>query len=201
MPTGVSLRDARAQLLAAAERVLRRGPGALTTRAITAEAGCAKGVLHRHFTDLDDLLVALVREHVDRLGEQSARLRAAAGRDPVVPAVAAALTEFFGPVALSVVGLIIARDGLRARLRAVTPTGVPLLTEGAAMLAGHLAAEREHGRIDPAADVDVLAATLIGTVHLAFAGRDGEPPPAAEVERLVAGVLSRVLVDPRTASP
>ena len=52
MPTGVAIRDVRQQLFAAAERVLLRdGPSGLTSRAVTAEAGCAKGVLHRHFAD------------------------------------------------------------------------------------------------------------------------------------------------------
>jgi AcrR family transcriptional regulator len=42
----VALRDARQQLFDAAERILlRSGPNALTSRAVTAEAGCAKGVL------------------------------------------------------------------------------------------------------------------------------------------------------------
>ncbi|MEY9997042.1 hypothetical protein ABIE67_009074 [Streptomyces sp. V4I8] len=46
MPTGVHLRDARQQLFDAAERVLLRdGPNGLTSRAVTDEAGCAKGVL------------------------------------------------------------------------------------------------------------------------------------------------------------
>ena len=50
MPTGTAIRDAREQLFAAAERILLRdGPNALTSRAVTTEAGFAKGVLHRHF--------------------------------------------------------------------------------------------------------------------------------------------------------
>jgi AcrR family transcriptional regulator len=191
VPTGVSLRDAREQLLAAAERVLRSGgPGALTSRAITTEAGCAKGVLHKHFADLDELLVALVQDRIARLDGQAAALRAATGQDSLVATVAGALTEIFGSVALHVVGLIIARDGLRARLRAGSPTGMPLLSEAAAMLAGYLAAERDLGRLAADADVEALALTLIGTGHLAFAGRDGDAPPAEEVERLVAGVLA-----------
>ena len=61
MPTGVALRDAREQLFDAAERILLRdGPNALTSRAVTTEAGCAKGVLHRHFTDFDAFLTDLV---------------------------------------------------------------------------------------------------------------------------------------------
>jgi AcrR family transcriptional regulator len=47
MPTGVALRDPRQQLFDAALRVLiRGGVAALTSRAITDEAGVAKGVLH-----------------------------------------------------------------------------------------------------------------------------------------------------------
>jgi AcrR family transcriptional regulator len=62
VPTGVHLRDARQQLFDAAERVLLRdGPNALTSRAVTDEAGCAKGVLHRHFTDFDAFLTDLAQ--------------------------------------------------------------------------------------------------------------------------------------------
>jgi AcrR family transcriptional regulator len=47
VPTGVAFSDARVRLFDAAERVLLRdGPNALTSRAVTTEAGCAKGVLH-----------------------------------------------------------------------------------------------------------------------------------------------------------
>ena len=54
MARGVAIPEVREQLFAAADRVLTRtGPAGLTTRAITAEAGVANGVLHRHFRDLD----------------------------------------------------------------------------------------------------------------------------------------------------
>ena len=49
------------QLFAAADRVLvRDGPAGLTTRTVTAEAGVANGVLHRHFRDLDEFLASFV---------------------------------------------------------------------------------------------------------------------------------------------
>lgn len=190
MPTGVALRRAREQLFDAAERVLlRAGPSALTSRAVTTEAGCAKGVLHRHFTDFDGFLVELVADRIARLGPRSAALREAAGTRTVAENVAAVLTELFGSVALSIVALIIARDELRTRLRATMPTGVPLLSEAATMIAGYLAAERESGRVAPDTDVDLLALTLIGSGHLLFAGRDGEPPEPGEVETLVTSII------------
>ena len=65
MPTGVAIRDARQQLFGAAERVLlRAGPSALTSRAVTAEAGVAKGVLHRHFADFDAFLAEFVLDRI-----------------------------------------------------------------------------------------------------------------------------------------
>ena len=68
VPTGIPIRDIRDQLFDAAERVLLRdGPSALTSRAVTTEAGVAKGILHRHFPDFDAFLAALVLTHIERL--------------------------------------------------------------------------------------------------------------------------------------
>src|SRR6185436_3132989 len=108
-----ALRDVREQLFGAAERVLLRdGAQALTSRAVTAEAGVAKGVLHRHFADFDAFLAELVRDRVARIGAQAAALRESAGTGTVVGNLTAALTELFDSVAVAVVGLLIFRDGL-----------------------------------------------------------------------------------------
>jgi AcrR family transcriptional regulator len=196
VPTGVAMRDAREQLFDAAERVLlRAGPNGLTSRAVTTEAGCAKGVLHRHFADFDAFLAELVRDRIARLGSQAADLRDSAGTGTVAGNLADALTDLFGSVALGIVGLVIARDGLRARLRQTSPVGVPLLTEAAAMIASYLAAERDLGRIAADADLDALAPTLIGAGHLLFAGRDGTPPEAGAVRKIVTTVIAAVTRD------
>ncbi|WRZ88687.1 TetR/AcrR family transcriptional regulator [Streptomyces sp. NBC_01007] len=191
MPTGVALRDAREQLFAAAERVLLRdGPNALTSRAVTMEAGCAKGVLHRHFADFDVFLAELVRDRIARLDVQAAALRESAGTGTVAGNLTAALADVFGPLALGMLGLVVARDALRARLRETTPTGLPLLTEAAAMIGSYLRAERDLGRIAPDADVDTLALTLIGTGHLLFAGGESTPPDLEGVRRMVTSVVA-----------
>jgi len=190
VPTGVAIRDPREQLFEAAERVLLRdGPTALTTRAVTAEAGCANGVLHRHFADFDAFLAELVRDRIARVTRQGAALRESAGTGTVDGHLSDALTDLFGSVALAIVALIIFRDGLRARLRQSTPAGVPLLTEAAAMIAAYLAAERDLGRIAADADTGTLAATLIGAAHLLFAGRDGIPPEPETVRKMVTSVI------------
>lgn len=188
MPTGVAIRDPREQLFAAAERVLvRDGPNALTSRAVTTEAGVAKGVLHKHFTDFDDFLAELVQDRIARL--ETLGLRDAAGTRTVTDNLTDVLMELFESVAVAIVGLITFRDGLRARLRKDRPTGVPLLTEATTMIVDYLAAERDRGRIAADADIDTLGLTLIGSGHLLFADRTSPAPDQATVRKLVVNVL------------
>ncbi|QTR03874.1 TetR family transcriptional regulator [Saccharothrix algeriensis] len=191
MPTGVALRDVREQLFDAADRVLlAAGPSALTSRAVTEEAGCAKGVLHRHFADFDAFLAGFVLDRAHRVDARTAALRESAGTGDVVGNLADALTALFGSVAVAIVALVTFRDGLRARLRETWPAGVPVLTEAAVALADYLAAERDLGRVAADADVDTLAFTLIGTAHLLFADRTGAAPEADAARRAVASVLA-----------
>ena len=197
MPTGVAIRDVRDQLFDAAERVLLRdGPNALTSRAVTTEAGCAKGVLHRHFADFDAFLAEFVLDRAGRVDAQTIALLGAAGTGTVAGNLAGALTALFGSAAVAVVALITSRDELRARLRETMPAGVPVLTEAVGMIAAYLTAERDLGRIAPGAEVDGLAPTLVGTGHLLFADRTGTPPDAAAVLKAVTAVLGPSLRPP-----
>ncbi|WIM99201.1 TetR/AcrR family transcriptional regulator [Actinoplanes oblitus] len=192
MPTGVALRDVRRQLFEAADRILlRAGPSGLTSRAVTTEAGCAKGVLHRHFDDFDAFLADYVLDRVERLAPEAAALRETAGSGTVAGNLTTTLTAVFESVAVAIVALVTFRDGLRARLRRTWPAGVPVLTEAAEMIAGYLAAERDLGRIPAGAEVETIAAMLIGTGHLLFADRTGEPPGPERVHRMVTSVLSQ----------
>jgi AcrR family transcriptional regulator len=198
VPTGVAIRDVREQLFDAAERVLLRdGPNALTTRAVTTEAGCANGVLHRHFDDFDAFLAEFVLDRIHRMAPQAAALRESAGTGTVADNLTAALTALFSSVAVAIVPLITFRDGLRARLRQTWPVGVPVLTEAATMIAAYLAAERDLGRIAADADVDTLAPTLIGAGHLLFADRNATPPEAGAIHKMVTTVLAGVVQGPQ----
>jgi AcrR family transcriptional regulator len=197
VPTGVAIRDVREQLFDAAERVLLRdGPSALTTRAVTTEAGVAHGVLHRHFADFDAFLAELVHDRVTRMAGDAAALRASAGTGTVAGNLAGALTVLFDSVAVAMVPLITFRDGLRARLRETWPTGVPVLTEAVAMIASYLTAERDLGRIAADVDVDTFAPMLIGAVHLRSTDREAPRPEAAAVHAMVTTVIAGVVREP-----
>jgi len=114
----------------------------------------------------------------------------------VVDHLTGALCELFGPVTVAIVALITFRDGLRARLRDGGLAGIPPATQGAAMIAAYLTAERESGRLAGDADVDTLAPTLVGAGHLLFADRSTAPPQTAAVRRMVATVLAGALPPP-----
>jgi AcrR family transcriptional regulator len=187
----MAIQDVRAQLMDAAERVLlRAGPSALTSRAVTTEAGCAKGVLHRHFDDFDDFLAAFVTDRIHRMAPRAAALRDAAGTGSVTLNLTEALTAVFTSAAVAIVPLVTFRDELRARLRDTWPAGIPILTEAATMTEEYLAAERDRGRLTPAAPVEGLAPTLIGGAHLLYADRTGPTPTPADIHHLVTTVLT-----------
>ncbi|MEV0095041.1 TetR/AcrR family transcriptional regulator [Streptomyces sp. NPDC050738] len=192
MPTGVHLRDARQQLFDAAERLLLRdGPNGLTSRAVTDEAGCAKGVLHRHFSDFDAFLTALVLDRAAQLEEQAMTLRASAGTGTVADNLTSALTTLFGPVPVAIIPLITFRDELRARLRvARSGGGIAILAQVTTAVSAYLAAERERDRIAADADIDSLTLSLVGGGHLLFADRDSGPPTTAVVNKLVTTVIA-----------
>ena len=196
MPTGVPIKDVEVQLFEAAERILLTGgPNALTSRAVTDEAGVAKGVLHRHFADFDGFLAAFTLDRIARLDDQASALRAAAGTGTVTGNLARALTDVFGSVGLALMGLVMSRDELRTRLRAAGAGRVPVARQATAMIAAYLEAERDLGRVRSGADIEAVALTLIGTAHLLFAGRDGAGPASSEVLRAVITVMAGALTN------
>lgn len=199
MPSGVHLRDPRQQLFDAAERVLLRdGPHALTSRAVTDEAGCAKGVLHRHFADFDTFLAGLVLDRASRLTSSAEALQAAVGTGRIAGNLAKALLDLFGPVPMAIIPLITFRDDLRAKLREARPAGgVAILAETTQAVSAYLHAEQDRGRISPDADVDALTLSLVGGGHLLFSDRDQGTPDHAALLRFVTSTVERSLAGRR----
>jgi AcrR family transcriptional regulator len=165
-PRGVAIPDLREHLFRATERVLtREGPSGLTSRAIALEAGVAKGVLHNHFTDLDEFLAEFVIDRLRLIAEAAAQLPALAGEGTVVGNLTDAAMSVFGAHAAAMISLARARPALMLRIQHSLAAGSSSLQEIEGAFAAYLDAEKELGRISPDADSETLALALIGTVH------------------------------------
>lgn len=161
----------------------------LTSRAVTAEAKVAKGVMYRHFADFDAFLAELILDRARQLEGPAHRLRAAVGTGTVVDNLTEALTTAFMPLTVAVVALVITRDGLRARLRDAGAARLPLVAETTAMVSAYLIAEQEAGRVGGTVDIEVLSPTLIGSVHMLYTNRENGPPDIEAVRQVVSTVM------------
>lgn len=190
-PTGTAITDVREMLFTAAERVLQRdGPGGLTSRAVTDEAGCAKGVLHNHFGDLDGFLVEFIIDRRRRVADGFAHLRSEAGKGSVVGNLSTALTSLFGSTALELLNLSRSRAALVVRLRQAEPGARPLFSDVEATLAAYLDAEQQLGRVPAQADTRMLAFTLLGSIHHLFASEGGAALDRQRVHPIVQALLA-----------
>jgi AcrR family transcriptional regulator len=200
-PRGVAIPDLREHLFQAAERVLaREGPSGLTSRAITLEAGVAKGILHNHFTDLDGFLAELMIERFRRIAEQVAKLPARAGEGTVDGNLADAVVSIFQAHAAPMISLAMARPTLMHRLQHSAAAWSPSLQHIEATFATYLQAEQQLGRLSPAADTATLALAIIGTVHHLFLTHRADPADlSGGVHRLVAALLAGVATDSRAS--
>ncbi|MFF3952235.1 TetR/AcrR family transcriptional regulator [Streptomyces sp. NPDC001890] len=165
-PRGVTTPDVRERLFAAAERVLERdGPGALTSRAITGEAGCAKGLLHAHFRGLDQFVAELVLDRFARVARHAEELRGRVGQGTVAEnlhGIALALLASAGP---TVAGLALTRPEASSHIREALVGGAPGFDTVQDAITDYLDAERRGGRIAERADTAAAALALVGTVH------------------------------------
>ncbi|MEV4878525.1 TetR/AcrR family transcriptional regulator [Streptomyces cyaneofuscatus] len=186
-PRGVATPDVRERLFAAAERVVERdGPGALTSRAVTTEAGCAKGLLHTHFAGLDAFVAELCLDRFARAAAQAQALSRLTGRNTVagnLDTVVLALLDAAGP-ALS--GLAMSRAASTQRIREALEGGAPGFTAIEEAITAYLAAEQRLGRVAGAVDPGTAALAIVGTAHhLLMTGGPGTPDPQPSMTRLV----------------
>jgi AcrR family transcriptional regulator len=190
--------DVREQLFDAADRILGRdGPEGLTSRAITDEAGCAKGILHNHFTDLDRFLTEYALDRIRRTARQASELPSHAGQATVTDNLTTAAMTVFGPPILGVSALLMSRPALMAGVSQVIATGGTPFAGLERAISAYLDAEKDLGRIDPAADTQMIAFTLLGSVHHLFFTSGLAPLNEAQV-REIAGALVSGLAMPKT---
>jgi AcrR family transcriptional regulator len=190
MARGVPIPEVREQLFAAADRVLDRdGPAALTTRAVTAEAGVSNGVLHRHFRDTDEFLASFAASRLQAIADGAAALPGRAGHGTVTGNLTDATVAVFGPGAQALMSMVAARPGLGPALEHAAD-GSGGLGDIERHFADYLDGEKKLGRIGPGADTETLAFTLLGTAHhLVISRRDDTPGLRRQVQRIVAALV------------
>ncbi len=166
MPRGVAIPDIRQQLFAAVERVIAgAGPGRLTSRAVTREAGVATGLLYAHFANLDDFLTGYLVDRAFQISGEVAGLPDRAGSGTVAGNLRRAVRATPLGTVLALTRLMAFRPELAAGVEAMLGSGTAGLQAVERAVAGYLAAEQRLGRLPAGADTEALALVVVGVLH------------------------------------
>ncbi|MDG5808918.1 TetR family transcriptional regulator [Streptomyces ossamyceticus] len=191
-PRGVAIPDLRERLFAAAERVVSRdGAAALTSRAVTAEAECGKGVLHTHFAGLDEFVAELVLDRFARSARHAEALQAEVGQATVAGNLQKVVEALLDSLPPAVVGLAMTRPTAAAHTREGFQSGAPAFDAIQRAVTAYLQAEQHAGRLPADSDAAVIALALVGTTHHLLMTRTpgSAPDTAATTQRLLSVLL------------
>jgi AcrR family transcriptional regulator len=191
-PRGVAIPEVKEQLFQAAERVLHRdGPDGLTSRAITDEAGVAKGLIYNHFTDLDQFLAELILDRARAATEEAATLPSSTGTGTVSGNLTDAALSLLRSDAFAIAGIVHSRPSLIMRLReASADQTFSALDDVERAFAAYLEGEKNLGRVTAETDTETLALTLVGTVHHIFMTKGTNVPGLRNrVRRIVTSLI------------
>ncbi|MEV7207222.1 MULTISPECIES: TetR/AcrR family transcriptional regulator [Streptomyces] len=190
-PRGVATPDVRERLFAAAERIVERdGPGALTSRAVTTEADCAKGLLHAHFAGFDGFVAELCLDRFAKTAAKARVLTETAGQGTVERNLNAVALALFDSGGLALSGLAMTRPAATLAIREALERGAPGFTEIQDAVAEYLEAERTLGRVARTVDPPSVALALVGTAHhLLMTSHPGAADPRPLVARLIATLV------------
>lgn len=186
-PRGVAIPDLRERLFDAAERIVaREGAAGLTSRAVTTEAGCAKGVLHTYFGGVDAFIAELVLDRFAHTAAAAQGLPGRAGQDTVAANLNGVARGLLDSLAPGVVGLAMTSNTTSQQVRDALAEGAPGFAAIQGSLAAYLDAELRLGRLPAGTDTATTALALVGTVHhLLMTGWAGTPDPRGQIERLI----------------
>jgi AcrR family transcriptional regulator len=193
MPRGVALSEPRQQLFAALERViLRAGPGRLTSRAVTQEAGVATGLLYAHFGSFDHFLAGYAVDRAFQVAGEVAGLPERAGTGTVAGNLTEAALATPMDTLAALTRLLAFRPELAESVDAVLGAGTAGLPAVERATVRYLNAERRLGRVPAGADTDALALAVVGVVHhVALTGRAGRAADN-QVRRAIAALADRL---------
>ncbi|MFE2941511.1 TetR/AcrR family transcriptional regulator [Streptomyces sp. NPDC059255] len=190
-PRGVATPDVRERLFDAAERVLAKdGPGALTSRAITTEAGCAKGLLHTHFAGLDEFVAELCLDRFARTAAKAQALLGLAGQGSVTANLNAVVLVLLSSGGPAISGLAMTRPAAALRIREALKAGAPGFTTIQEAITCYLEAEHRLDRLADTVTPSIAALAIVGTAHhLLMTSWPGSPDPRTQMAPLVAALV------------
>jgi AcrR family transcriptional regulator len=192
MPRGVAIPEIRQQLFAAVERLIAGGGASrLTGRAVTREAGVATGLLHAHFGNFDDFLIAYAIDRAFQISGEVAGLPQRAGSGTVAENLQQAVLATPLGTLLTVTRLTAFRPEIAAQVEAMLGGETAGLQAVERAIAGYLAAEQQLGRVAAGADTEALAVAVVGVLH--HVALTGETAPAAtsRIRRAIAALTDR----------
>lgn len=195
-PRGVAIPDLRERLFAAAERVVARdGAAALTSRAVTEEADCGKGVLHTHFAGLDEFVAELVLDRFARSARHAGQLADLAGQGSVAGNLQESALTLLESLPPGVVSLAMTRPAAASHTREGLQSGAPAFDAIQNSFSAYLQAEQRLGRLTPETDTATIALALVGTIHHLLMTRT--PGESGDARRTTERLLT-VMLGPHT---
>lgn len=198
MPRGVAIPEIRQRLFAAVERVIARdGPGGLSGRSVTGEAGVATGLLYAHFTNLDQFLADYAVDRAFLVSAEVAALPERAGTGSVVGNLYDAVVATPLTTVGALVRLHVSRPELAERVDAVLGDRTAGLDAVENAAATYLAEEQRLGRFAATADPDALALALVGALHRLVLAGASEADVRARIQRTITALIENIT----TATP
>jgi AcrR family transcriptional regulator len=194
MAGATGVKPARERILDAAASVMReRGVANTTTKAIAAAAGYSEAMLYKHFSDKEELFLVLLKE---RLPGVRPRLAAPGWGDLAanLADIVEQLMNYYADLFPMSVSIFSAPELLARHREGIALHGGSGPIGPVRMLANYLDAEREAGRIAPAADTSSAAQLLVGVAfHQGFlAAYEGKTSVEAAHD-LAAAAVSTVI--------
>ncbi|MFG2000054.1 TetR/AcrR family transcriptional regulator [Spirillospora sp. NPDC048911] len=185
--------SARERILDAAAEIMRtRGVASTTTKEIARAAGCSEALLYKHFRDKEELLTYVLRERMPAFA--GIRRPGEATVEENLVAIAHGALRFYTR-SFPMMASMAAQPVLMAATRESMKKYDAGPQHAVEWLAGYLAGEQRLGRVSPDADIETMAALLMGAcfqqgfLHYVREGVDGDEVPRSLAESLVGGVL------------
>ena len=163
MPRGVAVPEPRQHLFAALERVIA-AEGALTSRAVTQEAGVATGLLFTHFRNFDNFLAGYGVDRSFQIVSALSGLPGRFGSGTVAGNLTDAVLGLPAPAVRTLVRLTAFHPSLIGAIEGVLGAGSAGVRAVERAAADYLAAEQQLGRIPADADTAALAVAVAAVV-------------------------------------